>query len=113
MMIIVFVREELHKSIHRVCGEHVGTGLLGKMVIQIILNSIYTFNTVIIHYILQGNKGGVAIRFDIEETSMCFVNCHLAAHVEEFERRNQDYAQILSRMMFYVGGFPRYIRDHE
>ena len=34
MMIIVYCRDDLHKSIHHqtVVGEYVGTGLLGKMV---------------------------------------------------------------------------------
>lgn len=32
IMLIVFVREELVRSLHNVIGEYVGTGILGRMV---------------------------------------------------------------------------------
>lgn len=36
-------------------------------------------------------KGAVGISLHMNDTRVCFVNAHFAAHLEENERRIQDY----------------------
>jgi len=51
---------------------------------------------------LYGNKGSVGIRFEFNQTSLCFLNCHLSAG-ETFnacQLRNEQYSLIHQRMLF-------------
>ena len=49
---------------------------------------------------LQGNKGGVGIRFRIYDSYMVFVNSHLASGTKEVERRNLDFREISQKLLF-------------
>lgn len=52
---------------------------------------------------LYGNKGSVGIRFDFQQTSLCFLNCHLSPgeNPDDFQRRNDQYSRIHQRMLFH------------
>ncbi|GAB4844253.1 hypothetical protein Ancab_037617 [Ancistrocladus abbreviatus] len=47
-----------------------------------------------------GNKGGVGLRLRVHDRIICFVNCHLAAHLEAVNRRNADFDHIFRTMVF-------------
>ncbi|XP_051118075.1 type I inositol polyphosphate 5-phosphatase 12-like isoform X2 [Andrographis paniculata] len=47
-----------------------------------------------------GNKGGVGLRLRVFDRIICFVNCHLAAHLEAVNRRNADFDHIYRTMNF-------------
>ncbi|KAI1438840.1 Endonuclease/exonuclease/phosphatase [Xylaria sp. CBS 124048] len=75
---------------------------------------------------LHGNKGAIVVRFMIDDTSLCFVNCHLAAGQSQANSRHNDVAAILDstilpiepdpivRLDSYIsGGDGSMVLDHE
>ncbi|KAF8890414.1 hypothetical protein BD779DRAFT_1643882 [Infundibulicybe gibba] len=70
-----------------------------------------------------GNKGGIVARLVIEDSSICLINCHLAAGQNAIRQRNADVAGMLEeRAVFpatehplaYVGGGDgSMVLDHE
>ncbi|KAJ2761893.1 hypothetical protein IWQ57_005928, partial [Coemansia nantahalensis] len=57
LFVCVFARDDVYRSVRDVDVAHVKTGMGG----------------------LHGNKGGIAVRLTLADTSLCFVNAHLAA----------------------------------
>lgn len=75
---------------------------------------------------LHGNKGALIVRFFLDDSSLCFINCHLAAGQSQTVHRNNDVAAIMEAdalprnrspsdcAAFFVGGGDgSMILDHE
>ncbi|KAK7524254.1 phosphatase family protein-like protein [Phyllosticta citriasiana] len=81
LLLLVFASPSVAPEVRSVSTASVGTGLMGYM----------------------GNKGGVAARIVLGETTrLVFINSHLAAGADKtaLERRNWDAAQVASRAKF-------------
>jgi len=52
-----------------------------------------------------GNKGGVAVSFNVGKTALLFVNVHLAAHQHRVKARNADFRRIEHTMPLIPAGF--------
>ncbi|GFN84722.1 inositol polyphosphate 5-phosphatase ocrl-1, partial [Plakobranchus ocellatus] len=78
VLLILYIQEKHVPYVKFIDSDSVPTGIMGFL----------------------GNKGGVSIRMTLHNTSLCFVNCHLAAHQNEYERRIQDFQDILSKTSF-------------
>lgn len=55
----------------------------------------------------QGNKGGVAVRFTLYDSSVCFISSHLAAHQNDVHSRNSDQLNIAKRLAFFPNSNPK------
>lgn len=97
----IFAKTSNIKSTKSLASAHVKTGLKGY----------------------HGNKGAVAIRLKVDDSSICFVNCHLSAHQNQVSSRNRDVHNIFKYARFpkdidddlayTAGGDGTLITDHE
>ncbi|XP_051518660.1 inositol polyphosphate 5-phosphatase K-like [Myxocyprinus asiaticus] len=61
---------------------------------------------------IWGNKGGVSVRMTVFGHSICFLNCHLPAHMENSEQRMEDFESILQQQQF-EGQAAMGVLDHD
>ncbi|KAJ8379314.1 hypothetical protein SKAU_G00000920 [Synaphobranchus kaupii] len=59
-----------------------------------------------------GNKGGVSARMTVFGHSICFLNCHLPAHMENSDQRMEDFDSILQQQQF-EGQAAMGVLDHD
>ncbi|XP_026790724.3 inositol polyphosphate 5-phosphatase Ka isoform X1 [Pangasianodon hypophthalmus] len=59
-----------------------------------------------------GNKGGVSIRLSFYGHSLCFLNCHLAAHIHNASERVEEFEHILNSQTFDGKNTPS-VLDHK
>lgn len=52
------------------------------------------------HFSLLGNKGGVAIRLQCYDSTLCFVDVHLYHAVEGVVKRTEDFRRIIKELVF-------------
>lgn len=71
-LLVVFVKENVKDRIKKVDTDLISLGLAGKL----------------------GNKGAVLIKLEIDDTAICFTNCHLQAGSKNFEDRINNIAEI-------------------
>ena len=81
LLVCVFVKAPHKPRLKYVGTDSVGVGVMGVM----------------------GNKGGVSIRLQFYDTTLCFVCTHLAAHRENVAGRNADFANVFSKTSFEIG----------
>ena len=100
----IFIRQEERPKVRDVHATSIKTGMHGR----------------------YGNKGALVTSFILDDSSLCFVNCHLAAGQTHTSHRNNDVATIMeaeklpamqdseSRMSLFIGGGDgSQILDHE
>lgn len=90
MMLTILIKRNLRKFVARCRVKSIARGVFNAL----------------------GNKGGVAVSIQINESNICFVNSHLAAHTAFVDARNDDYLGIVKGLVF-DDEERRTINDHE
>lgn len=104
MLLIIIVKKALLSCFSGIHATAAGSGIMGVLVGLVGLQFLTRLTGI------QGNKGGTAIRVaftplldtrgDLNCTVFTFVNAHLAAFDEQYDRRNSDFQDLSNRLNF-------------
>lgn len=104
MLVVIIVKKALLPCFSNIHTSAAGAGIMGVLV-RPLFRHFFSCLTLI-----QGNKGGTAIRLtftpplltrgDPGSTTFTFVNCHLAAFDEQYDKRNSDFQDLSRRLNF-------------
>lgn len=78
--LLVWVKRDLRDMVQDLQSDTAGVGIMG----------------------VGGNKGGVAVRMRLFDSTVCFVNTHLAAHQNNVQGRNSDFHNVCKKLQFSV-----------
>lgn len=67
--------------------------------------------TFVLLFVSQGNKGGVSVHLSFYGHLLCFLNCHLAAHMNFASERVDEFEYIIDTQTFECKKAPRIV-DH-
>eukprot|EP00978_Attheya_sp_CCMP212_P022016 scaffold65048_cov43-Attheya_sp.AAC.1 len=81
LLVCVFVKNPHRQRVKYVHSDSVGVGVMGVM----------------------GNKGGVSVRLQFYDSTICVVCTHLAAHRENVAGRNADFNNVYTKTGFDIG----------
>ncbi|KAJ3485089.1 hypothetical protein NLI96_g5200 [Meripilus lineatus] len=109
MLILVIAKKDVVHLFSDIKTASVGVGIMGVMV-----RSLQALNRSLILREHQGNKGATALRLTYtpsptpnlpypRPTVITFVNSHLAAFDEMYDRRNSDFQELSKRLLFDSG----------
>ena len=74
MILVIFAKKEVCSIVSAIESSHIACGVGGVL----------------------GNKGGMMISFKVQNTSLSFINCHLAAGVKKMNQRIKNLYTLIS-----------------
>ena len=94
--------------------------LVGIILVVLAKNELTDYMTKIDSQLLRlglggytGNKGAITIRLQLYDSTLCFINAHLAAHSNHTLIRNKQIRKIMNEISFKVNEHQTKVEEHD